>query len=329
MDTRAFGPHDKHRIQEKMTDYTIGVDISKTFLDVHLLPDGITGQFTNDRQGFREMIEWIGNRKVARVVFEPTGAYHRHFEDALSKAGLPLSKINPLQARRFAQARGTRAKTDTIDAEVLAVMGVALQPGIYTVPSKNLRDLKALQIARQALIKDRTAAKNRSKNLTLTMLRRQNANRLRQIERDLASIEGEMLALINTDKKMVRIFEILCSIPGIAEITAATLMVEIPELGTLTSKAVANLSGLAPFARESGKWKGRRSIGGGRKFLREALYMPALVALRFNPDMKAKYHSLKDAQKPSKVAITAIMRKLIILANALVKNDRLWVKNIT
>ena len=177
------------------------------------------------------------------------------------------------------------------------------------------------------MIKDRTAAKNRSKSLTLAMLKRQNIKRLHQIERDLAAIEKEMLCLIDSDKKMARTYHILCSIPGIAKITAATLIVEILELGTLTSKAVASLSGLAPFARESGKWKGSRFIGGGRKFLREALYMPALVAMRFNPDMKTKYQHLKDAQKPSKVAITAIMRKLIILANALVKNNRMWVNN--
>ncbi len=310
-----------------MTHCTIVIDISKAHLDIHLLPDGIAAQFTNDRRGFYDLIQWIGKRNVERIVYEPTGAYHRAFEDALSKAGLPLAKDNPLQARRFAEARSTRAKTDKVDAEVLAVMGVALRPGIYLVPSKMLRNLKILQIARQALIKDRTAAMNRSKGLALAMLKRQNANRLRQIERDLERIEKQMLALIDGDEKMARTFKILYSIPGIAKITAATLIVEIPELGTLTSKAVASLSGLAPFARESGKWKGSRFIGGGRKFLREALYMPALVAMRFNPDMKAKYQQLKEAQKPSKVAITAIIRKLIVLANALVKNDRMWAKN--
>lgn len=137
-----------------------------------------------------------------------------------------------------------------------------------------------------------------------------------------------MLALIAGDAKMARTFEILCSIPGISKITAATLLVEIPELGTLEAKAAASLAGLAPFSRESGKWKGKRFIGGGRKFLREALYMPALVACTFNPDMKTKYSQLKAAGKPSKVAITAVMRKLIVLANALVKADRTWSKKM-
>ena len=175
-----------------------------------------------------------------------------------------------------------------------------MRPGIYAVPSRILRDLNAFQIARQAIVKDRTVAKNRSKTLTLTMLKRQNASRMRQIERDLTAIERNMLALIDGDEKMVQTFQILCSIPGIARITVATLIVEIPELGTLTSKAAASLSGLAPFARVSGKWKGSRFIGGGRKFLREAPYMPVLVALQFNPDMKEKYQQLKNKQNHQK-----------------------------
>ncbi len=307
-----------------MTQYTIGVDISKAHLYAHRLPDGIARQFTNDRPGFSAMIKWIGNLDIERIVYEPTGIYHRHFEDALAKAGLPLAKVNPLQARRFAEARGTRAKTDKVDAAVLAHMGIALQPGICTPPSRMLRDLKELQVARQALIKDRTAARNRSKSLRMTILKKQGNLRLRQIERSLEVIEKTMLALINDDHKTARAFEILCSIPGISKITAATLLVEIPELGTLEQKAVASLAGLAPFSRVSGKWKGKRFIGGGRKFLRDALYMPALVACTYNPDMKVVYQRLKGAGKPSKVAITAVMRKLIILANTLVKNNRMW-----
>jgi len=307
-----------------MTQYTIGVDISKAHLDAHRLPDGLARQFTNDDRGFGALVKWIGALDIERIVYEPTGVFHRRFEDALARAGFPLAKVNPLQARRFAEARGTRAKTDKVDAAVLAHMGVALRPGICPVPSKMLRDLKELQVARQALIKDRTAAKNRGKSLSVPLLKKQSRLRLRQITDSLEAIEKAMLALINDDHKTARAFEILCSIPGISNITAATLLVEIPELGTLEQKAVASLAGLAPFSRESGKWKGKRFIGGGRKFLRDALYMPALVACTYNPDMKVVYQRLKDAGKPSKVAITAVMRKLIILANTLVKNNRAW-----
>jgi len=310
-----------------MTQYTIGVDISKAHLDAHRLPDDVARQFSNDRRGFADLIKWIGTRSAERIVYEPTGAFHRDFEEAMTAADLPLAKVNPLQARRFAEARGTRAKTDKVDAAVLAHMGVALQPDICAAPSKIGRDLKELQIARQALIKDQTAAKNRSKSLRLAMLKKQNKLRLRQIAQNLKAIEDAMLVLIKADQKTARAFEILCSIPGISTLTAATLLTEMPELGSLEQKAVASLAGLAPFSRESGKWKGKRFIGGGRKFLRDALYMPALVACRFNADMKVVYQRLKEAGKPSKVAITAVMRKLIILANTLIKNNRTWVKN--
>jgi len=309
-----------------MTQYTIGVDISKAHLDAHRFPDGLARQFTNDRSGFNAMVKWLSKLDIERIVYEPTGAYHRCFEDALAQADLPLAKVNPLQARRFAQARGTRAKTDEVDAEVLAHMGVALQPRICAVPSKTSRDLKELQITRQALIKERTAAKNRSKSLQVPMLIKQNSAQLSQIAKNLKAIEQAMLALINEHKKTAQAFVILCSIPGISKITAASLLVEIPELGTLEQKAVASLAGLAPFARESGKFKGKRFIGAGRKFLRDALYMPALVACKFNPDMKVVYERLKANGKPPKVAITAVMRKLIILANTLIKDNREWVQ---
>ena len=307
-----------------MTHYTIGVDISKALLDAHRLPDSAAGQFSNDKAGFRDLIRWVDALDVERIVYEPTGAFHRSFEEALSAAGLPIAKVNPLQARRFAQACGVRAKTDKADARSLATMGQALQPQLYTVPSGKLRDLKELQIVRQALIKDRTAAKNRQKSLSLPLSRKQNTRRLRQIERDLKAVEEAMLKLVADDTAMVRTFDIVCSIPGISTITALILLAEMPELGTLQSKQIAAMAGLAPFNRDSGQWRGKRFIGSGRKHLRQALYMPALVATRFNADLKAKYTQLIDAGKPAKVALTVIMRKLIILANALVKADRKW-----
>lgn len=307
-----------------MTQYTIGVDISKEHLDACRLPDGEVMQFANDKAGLRALIKWIGVLPVERIVYEPTGACHRGLEDALSAAGLPLVKANPLQARRFAQACGMRAKTDRVDALMLARMGMALQPDCTTAPSKTQRDLKALAVARQALIKDRTAAKNRAKQINVALLQRQNDKRLRQIEDDLKAIEASMLGLIDKDPNLQRRLQIISSIPGMGTITAIALIVEMPELGALEAKQIASLAGLAPHPRESGKWKGKRFIGAGRKLLREALYMPAIVACRYNPDMKDKYQQMTKAGKPAKLAITAIMRKLIILANALIKNNRKW-----
>ena len=307
-----------------MTQYTVGVDISKEHLDACRLPDAEVMRFANDKAGLRDLIQWISALPVERIVYEPTGAYHRALEDALSAAGLPLVKANPLQARRFAQACGMRAKTDRVDAQMLARMGMALQPRCTAAPSKIQRDLKALAVARQALIKDRTAAKNRAKQISLGLLQSQNDKRLRQIDRDLEAVDALMMDIIKKDHSAAGNFAILTSIPGMGVITATALLVEMPELGTLDAKQAASLAGLAPHPRESGKWKGKRFIGAGRKLLRDALFMPALVASRFNQDMRETYLRLTKAGKPHKLAITVIMRKLIILANTLIKNNRFW-----
>lgn len=239
-------------------------------------------------------------------------------------AGLPLVKINPRQARRFAEATGKLMKTDATDAAMLARMGVALEPDIRPIPSELLLRLKALLLARQTLIKDRAAAKNREQILNLPLLKKHNAQRLRQIERQLRAIENELDTLTTQDHHLAERLAILASIPGISKITAFALIIEMPELGHIDSKQAASLAGLAPIARQSGRWTGRAFIRGGRANLRQALYMPALVAARFNPDLKAKYCQLREAGKPAKIAITAIMRKLLVLANALLRDNRKW-----
>lgn len=299
-----------------MTKFTIGIDISKDRLDVHRLPDGVSRCFSNDAKGHRALLE-------------PTGAYHRALERALATAGLPVAKVNPRQARRFAEALGRLAKTDPIDAAMLARMGIALEPETRPAVSERLETLKELRAARQALVKDRTATRNRQNNLTVPLLKRQAAQRLRQIETQLAAVDREILNLIRADEILAQHLRILVSIPGISEITAVTMIVEMPELGTLEPRQAASLAGLAPITRRSGKWEGRARIGGGRAQLRNALYMPALVAVRYNPNLKRKYEELRQAGKPPKLALTAIMRKLIILANALIRDQRCWVSNLT
>jgi transposase len=270
------------------------------------------------------LVRWLSEVPLVRIVYEPTGPYHSSFEQTLAKAGLPLAKVNARQARRFAEATGKLAKTDRADAAILACMGAALDIAPRPVSSQMLSELKELHIARQALIKDRTAAKNRSKILSLQLLRQQNAQRRKQIDAQIAAIEEEIKARIAKDEQLAERLAILESIPGISTITAFILLIEMPELGTLDGKQVASLAGLAPMARQSGRWNGRAFIRGGRASLRQALYMPALVATRFNPELKEKYRKLIDAGKPAKIAITAIMRKLIVLANALVRDKRKW-----
>lgn len=306
-----------------MSPSTIGVDISKDTLDAHRMSGGASCRFANDKTGHRALIAWIGP-KAQRVVFEPTGPYHRAFERALAKAGLPLVKVNPRQARRFAEATGKLAKTDRLDAALLARMGALLELEARPVCSPVLAELKELYIAREALIKDRTAAKNRAKIRTLAMLKRQNGQRLDQIERQIAAIDAAILALIEADAELAKRLAILTSIPGVSQITAFALLIEMPELGTLEARQAASLAGLAPVARQSGRWTGRAFIRGGRASVRIALYMPALVAARFNPDMKAKYRQLVAAGKPAKLALTALMRKLLLLANALLRAGRTW-----
>lgn len=307
-----------------MTLTTIGVDVSKDSLDVHRLPDGESRRFANDMIGHKTLIAWLGDAAIGRIVYEATGPYHRAFERAVGAAGLPLVKVNPRRARRFAEAIGTLAKTDRVDAAMLAHMGQALSPKLTCLPSRTLDQLRELHVARQALIKDRTAAANRAKTLTQLLLKRHSAARLRQIETQMAAIDSELKRLVDGDRELKARFDILTSIPSIAGATAFALIIDMPELGTLENKQAASLAGLAPVTRQSGAWKGRAFIRGGRANLRQALYMPALVACRHNPDLKAKYQDLITAGKPQKVAITAIMRKLIVLANALLRDQRQW-----
>ncbi len=303
---------------------TIGVDISKANLDVHRLPDGEYRQFANHAAGFKALLKWLKGEKIERVVYEATGPYHRAFERTLARAGLVLCRVNPLQARRFAQANGKRAKTDKIDAAMLAFMGIALAPEAVKLPGETLETMREFVVAREALLKDRTAANNRLKQRELPLLHKQAKQRLRHVEGQLKAIEGELQALVNGAPEIRERFDILCSIPAISAVTAWILLVEMPELGTLDQRQVASLAGLAPVTRQSGDWHGRSFIQGGRGRLRQGLYFPAVVAIRYNPDMKIFYERLKAAGKPSKVALTAVMRKLLVTANALLRDGRKW-----
>jgi transposase len=306
-----------------MTKPTIGVDISKDYLDACRWPDGETCRVTNDAAGHRKLLRWIG-AEVARVAFEATGAYHAAFERALHRAGVPYSKLNPARVRRFAQAIGTHAKTDRVDACLIARMAAMLEPAPQEPRPMVIVELHELQLARTALVRERTAAKNRAGRLTLALLKRQHAARLRQIERALDEVDAAIAALVASDEGLARKAAILCSIPGVSMITAAAILAGLPELGTLEAATVASLSGLAPATRESGQWKGQARIGGGRGELRRAIYLPALSAARFNPDLKTVYDRLRDKGKPAKVALVAVMRKLVILANVLVRDNRMW-----
>lgn len=301
---------------------TIGIDISKASLDCHAYPVGAERQFANTAKGHKALISWLRKWQVERIAYEATATYHRALEAAL--ADWPCVKLNPERARRFAQATGVLAKTDRIDAILLARMAATLRPPIRPARSAQQAQLAELINARDGLVRDRTAIKNREKNLTLDILKRQCRHRLEQIERHLATLDAEIASLIAADPALARRHQILTSIAGVGPLTANQLIATMPELGSLDSKQAASLAGLAPVARQSGQWKGKSFIRGGRANVRRALFMPALIAARFNPDLKAKYQQMVATGKPAKIAITAIMRKLIVTANALLKADRCW-----
>ena len=308
---------------------TIGIDISKDTLDVHRLADGQHKQFLNGKAGHTQLLKWIKSRPGQLVIFEATGAYHRQLERALGAKAVLFVKVNPKQARRFAQASGKLAKTDRVDCEMLAKMGAALQLVPRPLFAESLYDLRELLSARRALIKDSTAAKARKATVSNALIKRQLEKRLRQIESDIGKIDALMLELARQDQHMSERLDILSSIPGIGMITALMILVDMPEIGTLGNKQVASLAGLAPMSQSSGKWQGKARIQGGRPNLRNAIFMPALVAIRFNPDLKAKYDHLVAAGKEKKVAITAVMRKLLVLANALLRDQRKWAEKVT
>ena len=308
---------------EKVMNTTIGIDISKDHLDAHRLTDGASARFANTPDGLKALSRWLG-AETCRVVYEATGRYHRDLEATLSRAGHGLVKVNPKRARRFAEAIGLEAKSDPIDAAMLARMGAALDLKPIEPPSDAMRDLHELRSARTALIKDQTACTNRLQDARARLVRKQLKARLRQIGRQIAQLDAELHQCIQDDDGLARRFNILTSIPGIGPVAAVSILADMPETGTLSSREVAALAGLAPHVRQSGKRTGRAMIAGGRAGLRCALYMPALPAIRCNPPLGQVYTALRSAGKPFRVALVAVMRKLLILANTLIREDRKW-----
>jgi transposase len=235
-----------------------------------------------------------------------------------------VSKSTRCRLAAFAEATGKRVKTDPVDAAMLARFGAMLRPDIRPAPDETIETLSELLVARRALVKDRTAALDRARTLTLSLLKRQNQQQLRQIEDHIAAIDREHASVLAANAELRTRFDILISIPGLGAATALALLIEMPELGDMSGKQAASLIGLAPVTRQSGNSRGKAFIQGGRWQIRQAIYMPALVAIRFNAPPKKKYLAMRAASKPAKVAIVAIMRKLVVIANALLRDARQW-----
>jgi transposase len=300
-----------------MTTIYVGLDIAKLNLQLHLA--GRFHDLPNTHAGHRRLLKLLAKTPGVHLVCEATGGYERDLVAALHQAALPVSVLNPARVRFFARALGQRAKTDPIDAKVLTDYGQALQPKPTPVRSPNQQQLTELVRRRKQLLEMLVAQRQQADRLTLTSLRRQAQRLVTHLEAALEQIQKQLKELCSQAPGLDQRVQTRQTITGVGTTTALAVLAEMPELGTLNRGQAAALAGLAPHPRESGQWQGRRHIGGGRPALRGALYMAALVASRSNPILKEFYLRLRTAGKPAKVALTAIMRKLIVLMNHLLK----------
>jgi transposase len=301
----------------------VGIDVCKEWLDVYLHPIGLRMRVANTPEGIKRLKRWLADHPVVLVVMEATAKYHRVAQRMLHAAGFRVAVINPLRSRLFAEALGQLAKTDPIDARMLAVLAQSLSPQETPPVPALVEELHEIVRARQEATDELAAFKNRLGASTVSFVKREIARMIKNLENHIERLEMEVARRIESDPALARRYRILISIPGIGSVTAAVLLVGMTELGTLTGKAAALLAGLAPIAWDSGEKDGKRRIKGGRGYVRNALYMAGRSAARCIPHFKAFYERL-TATKPEKVAITAVMRKLIVLANTLIKEDRLW-----
>ena len=308
-----------------MTTLHTGLDIAKLNLQLHLA--GRVHDLPNTAAGHRRLLKLLATQPGAHVVCEATGGYERDVVAALHTASVPVSVLNPARVRHFARATGQRAKTDHIDAAVLSAYGQALQPKPTAPRTEQEQHLAELIRRRVQVLEILVAQRQQAQRLTVPALRRQAQSLVRRLERDVKQIEAQLKELRTQATALDERVQKLEAITGVGAITALGVLAELPELGTLNRRQAAALAGLAPHPRESGQWHGRRRIGGGRAPVRRALYMAALVAARSHRQLKAFYQRLRAAGKPAKVALTAVMRKLIVLMNHLLKNPSFALSN--
>jgi transposase len=308
-----------------MTTIYTGLDIAKLNLQLHLA--GRIHDLSNTAAGHRRLCKLLASQPGVHVVCEATGGYERDVVAALHEANVPVSVLNPARVRHFARAAGQRAKTDHIDAAVLSAYGQALHPKPTASRTEQEQQLAELVRRRVQVLEILVAQRQQAERLTVPALRRQAQSLVHRLERDLIQIEDQLKALRTQATGLDERVQKLEAITGVGTITAMGVLAELPELGTLNRRQAAALAGLAPHPRESGQWHGRRSIGGGRAPVRRALYMAALVAARSNRQLKEFYQRLRAAGKPAKVALTAVMRKLIVLMNHILKNPNFVLQN--
>jgi transposase len=304
----------------------VGVDVSKARLDIALRPTGDRFDVTNDHSGINSLINRLQAACPALVVLEATGGFERCVAAALATAGIPLAVVNPRQARDFAKATGRLAKTDRIDAEVLAHFGEAVRPQPKPIPNQQAQEFAAILARRRQIVEMITAEKNRLGATASKPVKKRIEAHISWLEKELSRTDSDLDETIQASAIWRENEALLKSVPGVGPVLARTLLAELPELGDgqISPKQLAALVGVAPLNRDSGTLRGRRTVWGGRERVREALYMGTLLATRFNPTIKEFYERLCGGGKPKKVALVACMRKLLLILNAIVKNHTPW-----
>lgn len=310
--------------QETKAKSNVGIDVSKDWLDVHVLPAGERRRVRNIGEGIRQLKRWLAGLDLALVVIEATGKWHRPLQRSLAAAAMPVALVDPFRVRMFAKAQGILAKTDRLDARTLAQFAAVMAPPARAPQPQMIEELRELVVARASMVEQQTMVKNQRSAATVRFLQRRLDRRIEREDRDIEALDAAILERIKADDDLARRYAILTSIPGIGFVVAATLLASLPELGSTTVKQIAMLAGLAPIADQSGKREGVRVVWGGRASVRRILYLAALTAIRFNPDMKVFNDRLRAAGTQPKAAIIAVARKLAVLANTLIAQDRTW-----
>lgn len=301
----------------------IGIDVGKSFLDIFILEKDLHWQIDNQPDQIKKLASRLSRYKIARIVVEATGGYERDLVVGLHERKLPVIVVQPMKVRQFANAQGIMAKTDKIDARVIAQFGAVIKPEPRALPSPEIRHIRDLLARRRQLMETRTQELNRQHKAT-TPLARSHARMIKFLKKEIEWIDAQLEKCVTQVQEWTRTTEILLSTPGIGTGVAYTLLGELPELGELSNKKISALVGLAPFNRDSGSSKGKRRIKGGRAPIRTILYMAMLSAIQHNPVMKEFYQNLVKQGKHKKVALTACMRKMVVILNTMVRNDTPW-----
>lgn len=304
-------------------DCFIGIDVAKATLDVASLPDGETWTVTNDEQGLSGLVPRLVALAPALVVLEATGGFETLAASALAQAGLPVAIVNPRQVRDFAKAMGRLAKTDSLDAAMLAEFAQRVRPEPRRLPDEAAQLLESLLTRRRQIIEMLTAEKNRL-GFARGPVRRGITQHIRWLEKRLAEVDSDLQDAVAASPLYQAKADLLRSVPGVGSVTAMTLLASLPELGQLSRHQIAALVGVAPLNRDSGTLRGKRMVWGGRAPVRAALYMAVLVGIKHNPVLRTFHDRLRAAGKPLKVAATACMRKLLTILNAMLKPQRPW-----